>query len=208
MEQDLSTQAHRSRLAQFMAWLRGDQAQTQQAPQQNSDRQVADGTPRGNEAPDVRRAMQETVQTFRDDMHAHRKALDQREPTQRADDDPSERTSEAAYLWRYGTMEGYDALQQDVVRRRAEHVARLETTAPPHTDQEAARLTRQVRRTIERENLVPAARVLVREPSHGSARSEDQPQRHEKGLRAALEAAQQRFEEQQRSQDRQHGRER
>jgi|SRR6266853_5203485 len=54
MEQDLSAQAPRSRLAQFFAWVRGTKVMTQQAQTQKSDRQVADGYTRGNDDPDTR----------------------------------------------------------------------------------------------------------------------------------------------------------
>lgn len=63
MEQDLNV--HRqSRTAQFLAWWRGDQAQTQQQRQQ-SDRQVADGYTRGTEDPDARSsASRSSAQAF------------------------------------------------------------------------------------------------------------------------------------------------
>jgi len=137
MEHDLSSQAHRSRLAQFFAWVRGDQALTQQAQQQKSDRQVSDGTARGTEDPDARRAMRETAQGFREAMHVQRLALSQREGEQSAGADPSERTRASAHAWRYGTMDGYDAIRQDAEQRRADQGDRRE---PPSIQDDRERL--------------------------------------------------------------------
>lgn len=91
MEQDRSAQ-RQSRTAQFLAWLRGDQAQTQQQRQQ-SDRQAADGYTRGNEDPDARsaasRSSAEAFATQREQERTERQqqAADRREAQPRAAND-------------------------------------------------------------------------------------------------------------------------